>query len=93
MTKGGTRFQLLNKIIFNKSSKYSSIRSLLKFIIPKNSLKKVRDIVRKFNQKEKRFKATKEEINLIHQLLLDDQVLLKKTLNNFNLKKIGFKKK
>lgn len=93
VTKGGARFQLLNKIIFNKSYKYSSIRSLLKFIIPKNSLKKVRDMVRKFNQKEKRFKATEEEINLIHQLLLDDQVLLEKTLNNFNLKKIGFKKK
>lgn len=93
VTRGGTRFQLLNKIIFNKSYKYSSIRSLLKLIIPKNSLKKVRDLVRKFNQKEKKFKATKKEINLIHQLILDDQVLLKKTLNNFNLKKIGFKKK
>ena len=93
VTKGGTIFQLLNKIIFNKSHKYSAIRSLLKFIIPKNSLKKVRDIVRKFNQKDKKFKVTKKEIDLINQLLLDDQVLLKKTLYNFNLKKIGFNKK
>ena len=76
VTKGGYHLKFVNSILFDKSNK---IRIILRKLIKHTGIKqkkKIRDLVRKINQKEKtNYDLTKEEVDFISNTLRKDQII------------------